>query len=93
VLDARQFEIQGRHAGDIAGQYKSNASASINVPCSMASYPARKRILDARGRPAMPGHLQAVVVRGGDDRIHFVECHAQRVVIVRIGGMPRRPVG
>ena len=33
----------------------------------------------------MAGHLQLVVVRRGDDGVHLLERHAQRVVVVGVG--------
>jgi hypothetical protein len=44
-----------------------------------------QRVLDSLIGPAMTGHFQPVVVRGGDHGMHLLKCHAERVMVVRIG--------
>ena len=43
-----------------------------------------QRIDDARRRTAMPSNLHRMIVSRLDNRVHLLECHAERVVIVGI---------
>src|SRR3712207_7917478 len=41
-------------------------------------------VLDPLGGAAVARHLQPVVVRGPDHRLHLLEGHAESVVVVRV---------
>ena len=60
-------------------------SLSRNVPCSIESYPAQERVLDALCRPAMAVDLAPMVVRDLGDRFHLLERHRERVLVVAAG--------
>ena len=74
----------GTH-GTSRSSSRSSASSSMNVPCSMRVVAGPQGVLDALGRPAVAGDLQLVVVGRGDDRVHLLEGHAERVVVVGVG--------
>ena len=57
----------------------------MKVPCSRRVEAGPKRVLDSLGRTAMAGDLAMVVVSLGDDGRHFIEGHAKRMVVGRVG--------
>jgi len=85
ALDARQLEVQRRHARHVALEHEFQAFVVDEGRMLDRIVTGLERILDSFRRAAVTGHLQAVIMGRFDDRVHLLERHAERVVIVRIG--------
>ncbi len=85
VLDARILELERGHDRRVALKQQVERLLVHERRVLEAVEAGAERILDPLGGSAVSGHLAMVVVSLGDDGRHFVEGHAERVVVGRIG--------
>ena len=83
--DAGLLEVKARHHGHVALQQQLQPFVIDEGRVLDAVVASPQRVLDALGGAAVAGDLELVVVRGGDDGVHLLEGHAQRVMVVLIG--------
>jgi hypothetical protein len=86
VLDAGPLELERRHDRRVARQKQVERLVVHEGAVLQGVVAGAQGVLDALGGAAVAGDLQAVVVGRGDDGVHLVERHAERVVVVGVGG-------
>ena len=85
ALHAGVLEIQRRDDGGVPLQQQVERLIIHERAMLDGVVTGAERIFDPLGRAAVAGHLQAVIVGRRHHGVHFVERHAQRVVVVDIG--------
>ncbi len=86
ALDAGFLEVQRRHNGNVPFQQQVERFVVHEGAMLKRVVTSPQSILDPLCRAAVSGHLKLVIVGGRHHRVHFVEGHAQRVMVVDIGG-------
>ena len=89
-IDAGVLEVQGGYDGRVT--LKKQIESLVVHERSMLErvVAGAQGVLDALGRPAVASDLHAVIMGRGDDGVHFVEGHAECVVIIARRAPPRR---